>query len=352
MTLLPRIECRRPIDREIARVQRERMGDVNLRPSLISREALAADRVTTAPVRLAHSDATHPLLSGVQPVRPSLYRTERKHAADFPIHNYTGPLFRGAAKPTDVLQNQLGDCDEQAAARALAAAQPTLVRQLVRAVPKQPGVAEIRFANGDAVPIDGHFASQKKDVVLYGGGPGVQAPKTMLTWNAKLEAGTAAELSKLSGKPASYDALGDGGDPGDILKLWVGGKIQDLTTKRASTDSLWAAISAAVKKHDPETLTTYDDKTFKYKGTGIIGDHTNAITSVKVENGTRYVQIQNPWGEHEPGFDPVKGKSQAPNDGKNDGIFWLSIEDVKKYYEGVQIDHLTGKLRLANKPTA
>ena len=93
-------------------------------------------------------------------------------------------------------------------------------------------------------------------------------------------------------------------------------------------DDVFEQIDAAVKAGKPATAVTLSDASAaKYKGTNIYTDHTYTVYGTSVENGVKYVQLRNPWGESEP-----------TGNGPDDGIFKLPIDQFMSLFCGVSIN--------------
>ena len=138
------------------------------------------------------------------------------------------------------------------------------------------------------------------------------APTQMELWFPIFEKAYAA----LNG---SYEAIGNGGSPADVLSAVLG---RDPFSRPLSTAAqLWKDVKASIDTKVASSFCTSKDDT-RYEGTGIHADHCYSILDYRVAaDGTREVLVRNPWGYDEPGAD-----------GNDDGSFWYSVEDCVKQF--------------------
>lgn len=238
---------------------------------------------------------------------------------------FSGVLVdKAGADPDDAVQGNIGNCFVPSAAGALAATDDRLFNDVVEK--KRDGTYDVKLRVWD--DRRGRYVVKRENVdadlfvrtfggPLYGADDGVRTPKKMELWYAIFEKGYA----QLCG---GYDVLGKGGSSADVFTAVLGRDPYEMDFKKA--DDLWDAL---VDKHDknlPISLGTYSDRAAaRYANTGVFTDHSYSVLDVKKKaDGTRWVRVRNPWGESEPGG--------AAFDGKDDGKFWMKVEDAARLF--------------------
>jgi hypothetical protein len=238
---------------------------------------------------------------------------------------FSGPLIdKAGADPDDAVQGNIGNCFVPSAAGALAATDDQLFHDVVEK--RADGTYDVKFRVWD--DRRGRYAVKRENVdadlfvrtfggPLYGADDGVRTPKKMELWYAVFEKGYA----QLCG---GYNVLGKGGSSADVFSAVLGRDPFEQDFKKP--DDLWDAL---VQKHDkklPISLGTYGDRAApRYANTGVYTDHSYSVLDVKKKSdGTRWVRVRNPWGESEPG-----GRAF---DGKDDGKFWMKLEDAARLF--------------------
>ena len=230
-----------------------------------------------------------------------------------------GQLFRNGVKGTDPEQNYIGDCYLMAAMSAVAKTHPEVIEQAFKQVGDGKYEVTLHDLHGkpQKVTIDadlprngwyGYYYARSHD------------PKEL--WPALLEKAFAQ-------RAGSYGKI-EAGVPGDAMTALTGKKSKDLDLRAKGTkpDQVFQEIDAAVKAGKPITAATLSDaSSSKYTGTNIYSDHTYTVWGTSVENGVQYVHLRNPWGESEPA-----------GNGKDDGIFKLSMDQFMSLYSGVSIN--------------
>ena len=234
---------------------------------------------------------------------------------------FTGPLFLQGVEATDVKQGALGDCYYVAALAAVAHRDPKAIEDAVK--DNGDGTYTCRFYPkvGGApkhVDVDGELYVNASGAPKYAKSEDAKEPDKMELWPAILEKGYAAFKG-------DFDEMGNGGKVSTVLQNLYGQKTKYVPIQERTLDNLWKFISEAKKGSWPMVALTFgkkhEDAKALYKGIKLYPSHAYSILDSRKENGQRYVTLRNPWGKSEPG-----------NDGKNDGIFELTLEDFKKYY--------------------
>ena len=169
------------------------------------------------------------------------------------------------------------------------------------------------------VTVDADFYVRSWGGPLYGSSAGENSPEKMELWFPLLEKAYAQYK-------CSYNTIGNGGVSSEIFQLILGRPQYDLTTDWSSADKIWTRIKTSLDNKMPVSAGTHgDDQSARYTNTGVYADHSYSVLGYKEEAGVKYVQMRNPWGESEP----------MPGDGKNDGVFFVKLDDFMKLYSNV-----------------
>jgi hypothetical protein len=254
----------------------------------------------------------------------------------FAMERFRGPLFVEGATHTDVFQGQIGDCYFPAAIASIAKHMPgtfekmmTEKREIDSATGKENVWYEVTFKQRDwsaggkykdvVVKVDGDLFVRGWGGPLYGASAGVRTPEDMEMWFPILEKAYAVF------KGGSYNAIGNGGHVSSVFQDILGQDASQLYVS-GNADDVWAQVKASVDAKLPIGAGTHgESQEAIYANTGVYSDHAYSILGYKEENGVKYVQLRNPWGESEP----------MPLEGKNDGIFHLKLDDFMKLYATV-----------------
>ena len=122
----------------------------------------------------------------------------------------------------------------------------------------------------------------------------------------------------------------------------------NLNHKNVKPDILWEKISEADQLNEVMCTATDSDEQ-KQKSAGLVPGHAYTITSAKsaVYNGKeiRLLKIRNPWGDTEWKGDwsdksrlwNPELKAQFGLNDKDDGSFWISLEDFLDYFDSTNI---------------
>ena len=260
---------------------------------------------------------------------PSL---RQKHQDDKSLEykRYAGDLFVNGVSAEDVEQGQIADCYFVAALSATAKAHPELITSGIKAA--GAGAFSVRFFERGAdgkykevwVEVDADLATAK------GGSRPAYARSTesndkgMELWPAIYEKAY-AQWKK------GYDKMGEGGSSQAALEALTGNRVQSTTLSFTPEDQVWKKLQAASKDgrltKAASAGTHGKDQDDLYKGTNLYAWHAYTIMGIEEKDGGRFVILRNPWGRVEPG-----------TDGKDDGIFRLTVKDFMKYYNNMNIE--------------
>jgi hypothetical protein len=223
-----------------------------------------------------------------------------------------GALFVDGASATDVVQGYIGDCFLVAALSAVAAQDPAAVRRAIRA--NADGTFTVRFSD----PAD---PSAQVSVVVDGALP---------TRDGSLRYGSGADakelwvplLEKAFAKwQGGYDRIGRGGVPGDVLTALTGRPYQHTAIGRsARPEVLHEQLTLALDQKRAVVLATSSSPT-RYLNSGLYANHSYTVLRAFEEDGKRYVELRNPWGESEP-----------EGNGPDDGVFRLEAHEAARLF--------------------
>jgi hypothetical protein len=234
------------------------------------------------------------------------------------MKQFTGPLFVNGATPGDIGQQYLGDCFLPAALGSLVKLRPDIIANMIKDNGDGTYTATFKDYSGGkwvshAIKLDADLYVDGDGNPVYGAGLPVPSPAgpTMELWFPLLEKAYAQWKG-------SYEDIGNGGSPADVLSASLGRKGVEKDVKNAN--DTWTMITNALDAKTPAAFCT-SSSAKRYENTGLHEDHCYSILDYRTVNGKREVQLRNPWGYDEPG-----------NDGNDDGIFWYPIEDCAKMF--------------------
>lgn len=242
------------------------------------------------------------------------------------VRTYTGPLFKDEVSPADVEQGQLGDCYLCAGLASIAAANPRAIRDLIK--PAGDGGALVTFherdvVTGEFVPVTLHVDAELYDArwgggPLYGRGKGGDAA-SMELWFPLVEKAWATWKG-------GYETVGRGGVQNQVFEAVLGrpgGWYQ--FDERGDREAVWGTIQATLQAGLPIGAATHSVDDGRYANTGVHANHGYSLLRTETEGTQRYVVLRNPWGSGEP-----------RNDGVDDGVFRLTLDDFMKLYGQLQ----------------
>lgn len=272
---------------------------------------------------------------GAQLADPELARDDKTHERE--THEYKraeGKLFKWGVRAQDVMQGWLSDCYFAAALAAVAQRDPGAIQQGVKDLGND--VFSVRFFNFDRagnasaqwVDVDADFPFYKdKNTWAY-----MQSTQKGELWPALVEKAYAVFKAGGSG---DYDTIGQGGFESDVLEALTGRWCEDQGLAEGPDDAIWRRLKRASDNGQAMTAGTYspkegeDDPRYGDK-TKIWENHAYTVMGVfergRGRDKQRMVRLRNPWGESEP-----------DGNGKNDGVFAITLAEFREKYESVTI---------------
>ncbi|KAM4620393.1 calpain-2 catalytic subunit-like, partial [Polymixia lowei] len=250
----------------------------------------------------------------------------------------------GGTSRFDFKQGQIGNCWFLASIGALTFRKPLMEEVVPLDQNLKDDYAGIfhfrfwRFGKWVDVVIDDLLPTVEEELLSVSSGSGNEF------WAPLLE----KAYAKVCGSYADMIA----GNPAEALKDFSGGVHMNYNLAKPLTSGLWDTINRAAKCKTMMGCGTYGgEKGKQADGVGLVDAHAYAVTGVKEvdSDGTKVnlIRIWNPWGEKEwngdwsdksPLWDTV-----SPDERdhclkvRNDGEFWMKMEDFCVYYENMDI---------------
>ncbi len=240
-----------------------------------------------------------------------------------------GKLFVDGVNYDDVIQGSIGDCYMVAAFSAVAHSDPKAIENAIK--DNGDGTYTVRFYEKTSsysttsrpveITIDGDLPTSGGSSSKYANG---RDRKEL--WVGLLEKAYAQWKG-------GYEQVGNGGISGDVMQALTGKSYRYTSLSYSSADTVFSQIKAGAAAGKPMAAGTHgQDSGVDYTGTGVYAWHAYTVLGAVEENGVKYVQLRNPWGqsEHNPG---------GVSDGKNDGIFKMAMPDFMKLYSGLTVSY-------------
>lgn len=229
---------------------------------------------------------------------------------------------------SDVRQGAIGDCFLAAALAAVAGTNAGAITGAIK--DNKDGTFTVRFYNLD-------WSGSKKaesvtvdaDLPMNGATPAyAKSTEALELWPSILEKAYAQWKG-------SYDAIGHGGNAGDVMEALTGERSKTKSTS-GDTDALWTKMKTATEQKKPMCAGSGDKDDAKYKDpkAGVYGWHAYTILGVEEKkNGDKtekLVRLRNPWSIRRRAADAA-----AVGDAENKAEFTLSYEEFRRLYDDV-----------------
>jgi hypothetical protein len=234
-----------------------------------------------------------------------------------------GQLFVDGVSFDDVIQGSIANCYMVGAFSSVAWSNPELISNAIKENPD--GTFTVRFFEQAAYgePMKPVEVTVDGDLPMADG----QGPARYAKGRDGQELWVGILEKAYAEWKGGYEAIGNGGRAGEVMSALTGQKDRWIHLGTRSPDSVFEALRQGVEQRTPMAAGTHGkDSGVDYGGTGVYAWHVYSIHGVSEENGERLVELRNPWGRTEPG-----------NDGKDDGIFKMKLEDFMRLYNGVYL---------------
>lgn len=243
---------------------------------------------------------------------------------------FSGPLFINEPSIEDVKQGSLANCYFASAVASIAHSDPEALKDMIQK--NDDGTYTVTFKKRNAygqvrdqkVRVDGDLYVSYGEKPLYGSSNGPErGAENIEMWFPILEKAYAALHEN------SYDEIGNGGSPSKVFSSILGRNTSYRRLKESNSQYIFEDIQRSLAKGRPVTATTYGKDSAeadRYPGTRLYPWHTYSVMGVEEKNGKQFVQLRNPWGSTEPGYD-----------GKDDGIFLLELDKFTHFFKGVDL---------------
>jgi hypothetical protein len=256
-----------------------------------------------------------PLTGGVLP-DPKL-SWDTKDPAELKVPRGARLVIDGI-RADDVKQNQLGDCFLMASVSALAAVRPKAIEDAI--TDHGDGTFTVRFFEkaGKGQPlrpvevrVDADLPMKRSGEILYG-----QGTDRAELWPAIVEKAWAAWKG-------GYGELAIGGYARDALEAITGTPGDFYNPIRAvESKALWDTMLDAQATGRAMVIGSNGEGGLE----GLVPNHMYAVVGLREVDGEKRVRLRNPYGEGEPG-----------KDRKDDGVFELSLRDLRKHFEDLYL---------------
>ncbi len=189
-------------------------------------------------------------------------------------------------------QGQIGDCPVPAGASAIAAVDPSAIRELIR--DRGDGTYLVTFhPPGDKaaeIVVDGKLFSRGGSP-MYGAGARDPHSGDVELWFPLVEKAYAAHVG-------SYDILAKGTSVGKVMADFLGRENTEVWLKDdAKPDDVWQKMQRARANGQAMACGTYpSSERARYSGSGLYPNHAYSVLGFEEKNGQRLVTMRNPWG--------------------------------------------------------
>ncbi|WAR13669.1 CAN15-like protein [Mya arenaria] len=250
--------------------------------------------------------------------------------------------------PDDISQGQLGDC-WFLSALAVLAERPELIKKIIPTKEFCPeGIYQVRLCKDGVwqiVLLDDVFPCDQYSRLLFS-----QAKRRQL-WVPLIE----KAMAKLHG---CYKAV-EAGHCVEGLSILTGEPCETISLQGSSRrgypidkNFIWARLLSCRETRflmgAPCGVGKADGDEDSYKSVGLVYNHAYSILDVREIEGHKLLRLRNPWGRHSWKGDwsdqsatwqsvNSKFKMELVPNGGTPGVFWMSFEDLFKYFQCVDV---------------
>lgn len=245
--------------------------------------------------------------------------------------------------PSDISQGVLGNCWFLSSLAVLAEREDLIRKVLVTRELSDSGIYQVKLfkdGNWTTIFIDDMLPCDQYDRLVYS-----EAKRKQL-WVPLIEKAAA----KLYG---CYEAL-VAGKALEGLRILTGAPcetihLQPLQNEEFDRDLIWAKLlssrSAGFLMGIACGGTNVNVEVDDFERMGLRPNHAYSLLDVKDMSGNRLLRLRNPWGryswkgawsDNSNTWTPELRKQLSPNS-TSEGIFWMSFEDVLKYFDRIDV---------------
>lgn len=236
------------------------------------------------------------------------------------VEHLTGPLFIRGVDVEDVQQGAINNCYFACGLSLLAHYRPGAIQNAIKELPD--GNFEVTLLEGKYRPTPVKVIVNSDIFLNDDGEPIYTHSSTGELWPMILEKAYAEHVGG-----GSYENIGQGGKAGDVVRALTGEPYMMYQLADVhSAQEVFEEIRETVKAGRPASAGTHSEKG-RYKGLNLYANHNYAILDAgeDEQTGRPYLVLRNPWGSSEPDY-------LGQPDGKDDGIFKITMEDFTKYF--------------------
>ena len=269
--------------------------------------------------RVAPPDMGDAMEVDLEYIAPTAEHTGADGEATVDMAHLEGPLYVKGVSVEDVEQGAINNCYFACGLSLLAHYRPEAIQNAIMELPD--GNFEVTLLEGKYRPkpvkvtVDSDLFVKDDGTPIY-----THSPSGEL-WPMILEKAYAQHMG------GSYEAIGQGGKAGDVVRAFTGEPYMMHNMEDAhSHQEVFETIRDTIEAGRPASAGTYGDKS-RYEGMKLYANHNYAILGGGMDENTGepYLVLRNPWGQSEPDY------NGAP-DGKDDGIFRINMEDFTNYF--------------------
>ncbi|CAK69420.1 unnamed protein product (macronuclear) [Paramecium tetraurelia] len=234
--------------------------------------------------------------------------------------------------PDDLQQGQLGDCYFLASISSLGNRRPDLLLEtFVTRTFNPQGLYGVKLC------IDGEWKVIGIDdfIPTHYNKPAFTRGKDSEIWVMVIEKAWA----KVFG---SYENI-EAGFPSEVLRTLTGAPTRTIFT---SDENFVEDLESCIKNRCIMVCSSKNENKQQYKLMGLIAGHAYTVLKIKdLNSNTKLIKLRNPWGKEEWKGDwsnqsqlwTPEQKAQFKITNANDGVFYMSITDFRKYFDDLSV---------------
>jgi calpain-15 len=298
-------------------------------------EPFVDDSFPPAPKSLSYKPNANNKTHVAKWLRPNEVTVDEKYDLNWTV--FRNPL------PSDIIQGVLGNCWFLSSLAVLAEREDLVRKVILTRELCEHGVYQVRLCkdgNWTTILVDDVLPCDQYNRLVY------SKAKRKQLWVPLIEKAAA----KIHG---CYEALASGrvteglsiltGAPCETIDL------QPLPNENLDRNLIWARLlssrSAGFLMGISCGGSNVDVQKSTYKRMGLKPKHAYSLLDVKDVQGNRLLRLRNPWGRYSwkgawsddsATWTPDLKKLLSPNN-SSEGIFWISFEDVLRYFDAIDI---------------